>query len=108
MKMLSMMDFKKMCESIAPASFVFNTENQPNGMSEKAKFVQRYTDVIFMLAPDRICFKNDIETLCFSGIKSIRYNDDEKHVGEIFNITCGILDDNSADISYTIIADCTK
>lgn len=108
MRMLSITDFKKMCESIAPTSYVFDTENQPNGMSERAKFTQRYSDVVFMLAPNRICFKNNTGTLCFNGVKSIWYHDDERHVGEIFNITCGVLDNDSADISYTIIADCTK
>lgn len=105
MQKLSMTGFRKMCEKIAPVSFIFDTENQPDGIHKDAKLVMRYSDVIFMMNPNRICFKNEMGTLCFNRVKSIRYHDDKDMVGEVFSIVCGSTDGKTADISYTIIAD---
>lgn len=105
MQMLSMTGFRKVCEEIAPVSFIFDTENQPNGVNKDAKMVMRYSDVIFMMNPNRICFKNEMGTLCFNRVKSIRYYDGQDAVGETFSIICGNLQNENADVSYTIIAE---
>lgn len=105
MQMLSMTGFRKVCEEIAPASFIFDTENQPSGANKDVKIVTRYSEVVFMLNPNRICFKNETGTLCFNRVKSIRYLDDQETVGEIFSIVCGNAQNENTDISYTIIAD---
>lgn len=105
MQMLSMTGFRKKCEEIAPASFIFDTENQPGGVNKDAKMVTRYSDVVFMLNPNRICFKNEAGTLCFNRVKSIRYHDDPDTVGEVFSIVCGNTQNENTDVSYNIIAD---
>lgn len=105
MQMLSMTGFRRVCEKIAPVSFIFDTENQPNGVNKDVKMVMRYSDVVFMLNPNRICFKNETGTLCFNRVKSIRYHDEPEMIGEIFSIVCGNTHSENTDVSYTIVAD---
>lgn len=105
MQALSMINFKKMCRNIAPTTFIFDTENQPGGASSNMKMVSAYSDVIFMLNPNRICFKNDSGTLCLNRVKSIKYHDDSESVGKIFSIVCGNLQSDEADVTYTFVAD---
>lgn len=105
MQMLSVTGFRKICEEIAPVSFIIDTENQPGGANKDVKMVMRYSDVVFMLNPNRICFKNEIGTVCFNRVKSIRYHDDPNTIGEIFSIVCGNAHSENEDISYTIVVD---
>lgn len=105
MQMLSMTGFRKVCEEIAPASFIFDTENQPGGANKDAKMIMRYSDVVFMLNPNRICFRNEMGTLCLNRVKSVRYHDASDMVGDVFSIVCGNSQNENADISYTIVAD---
>ncbi|MDO5547453.1 MAG: hypothetical protein Q4F79_03105 [Eubacteriales bacterium] len=108
MQVLSMTGFRKICEEIAPASFIYDTENQPGGTNKDAKMVMRYSDVAFMLNPNRICFKNDAGTLCLNRVKSIRCHDNTEMVGQVFSIVCGNAKNTNSDVSYTIIADTEK
>lgn len=105
MQMLSMTGFRKVCEEIAPASFIFDTENQPGGANKDVKIVMRYSDVVFMMNPNRICFKNGTGTLCLNRVKSIRYHDAPEVVGKTFSIVCGDSYSENQDMTYTILAD---
>ena len=100
-----MTDFREFCEEIKPSTFVFDTDNQPNGVDNDIKVATRYSDVVFMLNPNRICFKNDNGTLCLNRVKLIKYNDDLKGIGKVFSIVCGNRYNKDEDTSYTIIAD---
>ncbi len=108
MEVLSMLKFKEMCEKISPATFIFDTENQPNGMNSDWKFVGRFSSIIFTLNPNRICLKNENCSLCLNRVKSIRFHNEMDAVGHIFSIICGNMHDNEQDITCTIIAECTK
>lgn len=46
MRILTMMDFKKLCQQIAPVTFIFDTENQPGGTNANLKIVLRYSDKV--------------------------------------------------------------
>lgn len=105
MKNLTLTGFKNLCKKITPTSFIYDTENQPRGIKENVKMTARYSDVIFMLNPNRICFKGETGTLCFDRVKLIRHYDDAQTVGEVFSIVCGNTQNTNADVSYTIIAD---
>lgn len=105
MQILSMTSFRKLCEKISPVIFIFDTENQLEHNNINVKMVMRYSDVICMMNPNRICFKNDAGTLCFNRVKSIKYHDEQEVVGEIFNIVCGSSNNDKEDEIYTIIAD---
>ena len=105
MNILTMTDFKKLCQQIAPVTFIFDTQNQPGGTNANLKVVSHYSDVAFMLSPNRICLKNEYGTLCFDRVKAIRYFDDKPITGAVFNIICGSSIGSSSHTSYTIIAD---
>lgn len=105
MQMLSITGFKKMCEKISPATFIFDTENQPWVSDRHLKMVARYSEMICMLNPNRICFKNNHDTLCLNRVKAIRYHDDDESVGETFSIICGNSKTDNVDVSYVIVAD---
>lgn len=105
MRILSMTGFRKICEELAPASFIFDTENQPGGANRDAKTIMRYSDVVFMLNPNRICFKNEMGTLCFNRVKLIRYHDDPEVVGKLFSIVCGDSCNENQDMTYAILVD---
>ena len=105
MQTLSMINFKKICRDIAPAIFVFDTENQSGGIGSDMKIVSTYSDVIFMLNPNRICFRNECGTLCLNRVKAIKYHDEWQSVGKVFSIICGNSHNNETDVTYTIVAD---
>lgn len=105
MQVLSMTGFRKLCEQIAPVSFIYDTENQPGGMTKDVKMTMRYSEVAFMLNPNRICFKNEGGVFCLNRVKLIRCHDSTEMVGRIFSIVCGNAKNTNADVSYTIIAD---
>lgn len=106
MKKLSVIEFQRVCQQIAPATFIFDTENQSGNAN--VKMVSRYSDVVFMLNPNRICLKNECGTLCFDRVNVVRYFDDKPTVGAIFDIVCGDSDDSSSHTSYTIVVDSKK
>ena len=106
-QILTINGFKKKCEEIVPASFIYDTENQAN-KDRHIQIIQRYAEVICMMNPNRICFKGESGTLCLSRVKSIRYHDDPENIGEIFSIVCGNSLDVNSDTSFTIIADPKK
>lgn len=108
MKTLTMTDFRKLCQQISPATFIFDTGNQSGNADANVKMVSRYSDVVFMLNPNRICLKNECGTLCFDRVKSVRYFDDKPTVGAIFDIICGDSSGDSSYVSYTIVADSKK
>lgn len=105
MELLTMCEFKNYCKEIVPASFVFDTENQINGLNEDIKMKGMYSDVIIMLNPNRICFKNESGVMCFNRVKMIRHHNSNEMVGEVFSIVCGNSNDTNQDKSYIIIVD---
>lgn len=105
MKVLTITEFQKYCKKVAPVSFIYDTNNQINGVRENLKMVSKYSDIIFLLNPNRICLKNDCGTLCFDRVKLIRFYDEEQMVGKVFSIICGNKNNSDFDISYTILMD---
>lgn len=101
---LSMTEFQKLCQKAEPVVFIYDTENQSNS-SNHIKVVQKYSEVIFMLNPNEICFKNEFGTLCFGRVKSIEHHDNSQMVGDVFSIICGNTYNSDEDVSYTILVD---
>ena len=98
--------FRKMCDEIAPVSYIFDTDNNASLFrTNNAKITVRYSDVSFMFSPNRICFTNEKNVLCINRVKTIYYQDYIEGVSRVFEIVCKNPDDENQDIIYTIIAD---
>lgn len=104
MRTLSVFDFKKLCDELPSSRYLYDTENQPSGFWDDCQFSETYSDVICMLNPDRICFKNENGTLCLNRVKLIQYEDFGQNNGAL-NIICGDPnnDKNLEDNTYVVI-----
>lgn len=96
-----MLEFKRMCEKLAPMTFVFDSQNQKQ--LSRVFISEQYTDINFMFNPNCISFKNEHGILCFDGVKQITYRDDLKHTSKVFGIVCGNLKDSDSDETYIIL-----
>lgn len=96
---LTMTEFKKICSKICALVFVYDTDNQKETY-RNLKIVNKFTEVIIMLNPNRICFRNPGGTMCINNVLYVDRHD-PKSVGEVFDIVC-------SDAVYTIIADRKK
>ena len=99
MQRLTMTEFKKICSKICALVFVYDTDNQKETY-RNLKIVNKFTEVIIMLNPNRICFRNPGGTMCINNVLYVDRHD-PKSVGEVFDIVC-------SDAVYTIIADRKK
>lgn len=104
MKILSIREFQKFCTMAYPAVFCYDASNQRNGDCMDIKFISKYSEVITMMNPNRICFRNECGTLCLNRVKSIRYHD-EQQIGDVFSIVCGDKNEDSHDTCCTIVVD---
>lgn len=105
MKTLSIQDAQKYFSELNPRYYLFSTENQkkhlyPNCIS----MVTRYTEVIFSMFTNRICFKNGENMLCFSSVKYIKI-DETPCIGTPFYIICDDNDRKSKENVFTFLAD---
>lgn len=101
MKNLTMIEFINLCKSIKNAEYIYNTNNQNNNYYTDIKAIIKYTTVVSMLNPNKICFINSYGTMCLSRIINIKYKYNPA-IGYIFNITCG---DSNSSSTYTILVD---
>ena len=104
MKILSIREFQKFCTMADAAVFCYDASNQKNGDCMDIKFISKYSEVITMMNPNRICFRNECGALCLNRVKSIRYHD-EHQIGDVFSIVCGDKNEDSHDICCTILVE---
>lgn len=105
MKNLSVREFKDLCSSLSPQQFIFSTENQSwNDTKYSVKMKKTFTRMLVALSPNAICFKNQDDYMCFDRVKFVKVCKEKSILGMIFTIVCGELNNNSNDISYTLIA----
>lgn len=102
MKVLSVSEFSKYCADNQPDCYIYATDNQRERFSPSIKAVLRFKNVIINLKPDRICFRNELDKLCFECVKEVQILDDRPSIGTIFNIVCA---EPGTDVTYTLIAD---
>lgn len=105
MKKLSITEFKNFYDENEPMTFIFDTENQPNGETQDVKIVQRYIQTAFMLNPNRLMFANSRGTFCLNRVKYIRLYKETSIQGYLLSVVCGAKDNSSDDTSYTFLAD---
>lgn len=105
MEVLSITGFKKLCESIPSAIYIYDTDNQPRKLTRFSKTTTKYDTIIFMLSPDRVCLKNDLGSLSMDHIKCIRRHGLTNRVGEVFSIVCGDRENKDRDETYVIVVD---
>lgn len=108
MQTLSLSEFQKACRNMPDAVFIFDTENQSGYINSSMKVTSRYKDAVFMLNPNRICFKNESGTICFNMVKNIRYHDDSSPRYGVFDIVCGEYGTDLPDKIYTMVIDSEK
>lgn len=101
MEELSMSEFRNLCQNLSPSTYVFDTSKQNTTLFHYSDIISEYTDVIFMLNPNRICFKNSNGTLCFNRVKEIIHSKNCDST-DVFRIVCENDFQNSTDFSYTI------
>jgi len=104
MNKLTVMEFKRLCDGIKPAMFVFDLSNQNSGLYSDSNMITSYDDVIIMLNPNRICFKSSNSYYCLNRVKYIILSDNDT-IGYVFNIICGNRYDDKDDTTHVIIAD---
>lgn len=104
MRELSITQFRSLCEKTNTTEYIFDTKNQNGGENEDVKQSVRYSEMVVMLSPGRICFKNPNGILCFDRVKSIIYNEDLTSTCSSFNIICGNIKNSEEDSSYIMLA----
>lgn len=103
--LLSVREFKEVCDALSLKQFIFSTENQAwNKVEHTIKAELTFTVMVIAFNPNAIFLKNSTNYLCFDRVKSIKMSDEKSLLGAVFTIICGDSGNNSNDVTYTIIA----
>lgn len=103
MRVLSVSEFSQYCAAKRPDCYIYATDNQGARVPlPSVKATLRFKEVIISLKPDRICFFNELDKLCFERVKEVQMFDDKPSIGTVFNIVCA---ERGTDVAYTFIAD---
>jgi hypothetical protein len=103
-KVISIMEFAKLCSSDESMVFSFDTSNQHLEALENARWKERFSKVLCMLNPSRIAFMNENGTLTLECVKFIIQTKAE-HIGGVFQIVCEDLKNRADEVSFLVIAD---
>lgn len=104
MQRLTLMKFKKMCESAPALEFSFALCNQPQELCS-VEFTAIYQEMSIMFNPNRICFRGTSGTVCFNRVKAVNYYDASQSFGMVFGIVCGNDFLEEGETVYKVIAD---
>ena len=105
MEILSVREFKNVCDALSLKKFIFYSENQSwDRVENTIKIRLTFTTVLVAFNPNAICLKSEENSICFDRVKSVRMLDNESGLGVVFTIICGDSGNNLNDVSYTIIA----
>ena len=104
MKILSISEFKGLCNKLSPSEFIISTDNQRADLSEcgiKCSFT--FPTMVIASNPSSICFRDKNNSyIKLERIKHIKKCEDSL-LGKVFDIICtGFLDTNK-EFSYTVI-----
>lgn len=104
MKILSIGEFKSLCNKLSPSEFVISSDNQGADLSEcgmKCNFT--FPTMVIATNPSTICFKDKNNSyIKLDRIKHIKKCEDSL-LGKVFDIICtGFVDENK-EFSYTVI-----
>ena len=104
MKVLSIEEFKSVCNKLSPSEFIVSSDNQRFD-SKECGMVFNFTFPTMVVAtnPSSICFRDKNNSyIKLSRVKHIKKCQDSL-LGKVFDIICtGFLDENK-EFSYTII-----
>lgn len=104
MKILSISEFKNLCNKLSPSEFIISTDNQRFDSTECGmKCDLAFPAIAISSNPSTICFKGKNDSyIKLSRIKHIKKREDSL-LGEVFDIICiGFLNENK-EYSYTVI-----
>lgn len=103
--LLSVREFKIMCDTLSPHKFIFTSENQQwDRVNHTAKVNLSFRIMLIAFNPNTIFFKNEYNWLCLERVKYIKVNRENPLIGVVFTVVCGSLPSTANDISYTILA----
>ena len=90
MRNLTMTDFTMMCEQNPSAVYVYDTYIEEKGEDELKRIHDEFNQVITMLNPNRICFRDgEDHVLCLNNVRKIQLDVDEE--GDILlHIFCAV------------------
>lgn len=89
MRFLSLSEFAEFCACRGRSCYIYSTQNQPDAEHDMLRFTMRFNSIIINLKPDRICFKNDCDSLNIEQVKDVVVYDDRPCIGTIFKVRAG-------------------
>ena len=105
MQTLSVTEFNKYCGLSEKRRFTFDTDNQEFEEGENIRWNEKFYTVKCTVNPNRISFQNENGTLTLEDVRFVRFDEERRHIGEVFQIVCRDLKDKERDISFLVLAD---
>jgi len=104
MKILSIGEFKNMCNKLSPTEFVVSMDNQQFSLSEYGvNFTLKFPTMIVHTNPSSIYFKDRQNSyIKFERIKHIKKCEDSI-LGKVFDVICAGFLDSTKEHAYKII-----
>lgn len=98
MKSMSVREFEEYCSGLQ-AQFVFDSKNQNAMKNDYARIISRYDTAIISIVPNRLCFKQGNNMICF---ENVSYIDSEEHngIGTFLTIHCGERNKNEEFVIF--------
>lgn len=105
MNKLSVWEFEQLCTSRTHLMYTFESSMQPS-KSTLPFFNYRFIglEVVCILHPNIICFKNGNQFVRFGNVKSVEIISDDSDNGLVFDIICGNNTQNSEQSKYRLTA----
>lgn len=105
MKILSIDDFKGLCNRLLLCEFIMCSENQPSSNDCGLMFDLGFTKIQIECNPSRICLTNTQSSsfLVFNRVKYV-IEREESILGRVFDVVCKGFCDESKEFKYRIIA----
>lgn len=105
MKTLSVREAQAFFSSLGSDCYVFSTKNQEKYTYPSCVDVcVRYKEMLVSWLTNRVCFKNENDTLCLTGVKCVKI-DDDPCIGLPFYIVCNSKDNEAKENVFAFIAD---
>lgn len=88
MRILSVSEFAEWDRQHAPSEYIFSTENNGWASADCAILTARYSGALIGSGLNRICFRDNRNSLCLERIKEVRMYDDKESIGVVFEVVC--------------------
>lgn len=89
MRVLSLSEFAEFCMRRGCSCYIYSTQNQPAAEHDMLRCTLRFHSIIINLKPDRICFRNDYDSLNIEQVKDVVVYDERPCIGTIFKVRAG-------------------